>query len=501
MKKGKKKSLSAFSILMIVLAVVCIVTLLASGQAIDSDIIKSLDPDRYEDLINAVKAGETVTVQSASLSDFVMAIPNGFMDAADLIIFILCIGGFIGIVMSTGAMEAGVRSLVRKNKGKEGKLIAVLMFLFSVGGSTYGMAEETIGFYPLITAAMVAAGLDTMVAVGTVLLGAGAGVLGSTINPFATSAAMGALESVGVKSNATTVMIIGVILWLSTDLIVIKFVLNYAKKLLENKESSVLSADEKHEMQEYFAKDNEGDLEFTGTHKAVLTVFAITFVIMIASLISYADINFHGDEEAYLKVFGWSDFLTGSPLGQWYFKDLAALFTLSSIVIAIVARIGEKEYVDGFIAGAADLLSVGLIIAVARGITVVMSSTHLDFYILQNSAKLLKGVSPFVFAPLAYLIYMVLSFLVPSTSGLAALSIPIMGSLAHQLGYDPNIMIMIFCGACGLVNFVTPTSGVVMGGLAAARVEYSTYLKWVKKPFFIVMIANIIILSIAMAVM
>ena len=217
MKKGKKKSLSAFSILMIVLAAVCLITLLASGQAIDSDIIKSLDPGKYEDLINAVKAGETVTVQSASLSDFIMAIPNGFMDAADLIIFILCIGGFIGIVMSTGAMEAGIRSLVRKNKGKEGRLIAVLMFLFSVGGSTYGMAEETIGFYPLITAAMVAAGLDTMVAVGTVLLGAGAGVLGSTINPFATSAAMGALESVGIKSNATTVMIIGVILWLSTD--------------------------------------------------------------------------------------------------------------------------------------------------------------------------------------------------------------------------------------------------------------------------------------------
>ncbi|MDU4715091.1 MAG: YfcC family protein, partial [Anaerococcus sp.] len=245
MKKEKKKSLSAFSILMIVLAAVCLITFITSGKPIDSDIIKSLDPTKYEDLINTVKAGETVTVESAKLSDFVMAIPNGFMDAADLIVFILCIGGFIGIVMSTGAMEAGIRSLVRKNKGKEGRLIAVLMFLFSVGGSTYGMAEETIGFYPLITAAMVAAGLDTMVAVGTVLLGAGAGVLGSTINPFATSAAMGALESVGIKSNATIVMVIGVILWLSTDIIVIKFVLNYAKKLLSNKEASVLTADEK----------------------------------------------------------------------------------------------------------------------------------------------------------------------------------------------------------------------------------------------------------------
>lgn len=500
-EKKKKKSLSAFSILMIVLAVVCVITWMTKGKPIDSDIIKSLDPGRYGELIDAVNAGETISVQSAKLSDFVMAIPNGFMDASDLIIFILCIGGFIGIVMSTGAMEAGIRSLVRKSKGNEGKLIATLMFLFSVGGSTYGMAEETIGFYPLITAAMVAAGFDTMVAVGTVLLGAGAGVLGSTINPFATAAAMSALESVGIKSDPTIVMIVGAALWLTTDIVVIKYVLGYAKKVQHDKNASVLTPDEKADMEEYFAEDTTKELEFTGTHKAVLTVFAITFVIMIVSLISYVDINFHGDEDAYMKAFGWSDFLTGEPLGYWYFKDLAALFTISSIIIALVSGMKEKEYIDGFISGAADLLSVALIIAVARGITVVMSATHLDFYILQNSAKLLRGVSPFVFAPLAYIIYMVLSFLVPSTSGLAALSIPIMGSLAYQLGYNPNIMIMIFCGACGLVNFVTPTSGVVMGGIAAARVEYSTYLKWVKKPFIITMIVNIVLLSLAMAFM
>lgn len=498
-EKKKKKSLSAFSILMIVLAVVCVITWFTKGKAIDSEIIKSLDPGRYGELIDAVNAGETVSVQAAKLSDFVMAIPNGFMDAADLIIFILCIGGFIGIVMSTGAMEAGIQSLVKKRKGSEGKLIATLMFLFSLGGSTYGMAEETIGFYPLITAAMVAAGFDTMVAVGTVLLGAGAGVLGSTINPFATAAAMSALESVGIKSDPTIVMIVGAILWITTDIIVIKYVLNYAKKIQNDSSQSVLTADEKADMEEYFSEDTSKNLEYTGTHKAVLTVFAITFVIMILSLISYVDINFKGDEEAYLAAFGWSDFLTGEPLGYWYFKDLAALFTLSAIIIAIVAGKSEKEFVDGFIAGAADLLSVALIIAVARGITVVMSATHLDFYILQNSANLLRGVSPFVFAPLAYLIYMVLSFLVPSTSGLAALSIPIMGSLAYQLGYNPNIMIMIFCGACGLVNFVTPTSGVVMGGIEAAKVEYSTYLKWVRKPFIITMIVNIILLSLAMA--
>lgn len=498
--KKKKRSLSAFSILMIVLAVVCLFSLFLNGSPISSSIIESLDPEKYGEMIDTVNSGGTVAVQSAHLSDFVMAIPNGFMNAADLIIFIFGIGGFIGTMMSTGALEAGIYNLVGKMKGKENKLIGILMFLFSLGGTTYGMAEETIGFYPLITAAMVAAGFDTAVAAGTVLLGAGAGVLGSTINPFATGAAMGALSSVGIEPNATTIMIVGVILWLTTLAVVAKFVISYAKKVQENRANTVLSSDELAEMDEVYGKEKDQGLVFTKQHKHVLIVFAIAFVVMILSLISYVDINFAGDEDAYMNAFGWSKFLTGQPLGYWYFAELGAWFILASIVIAIVARMSEKEFIDTFMAGAADLLSVALIIAVARGITVVMNQTHLDFFILDKASGLLRGVPAFVFVPLAYLVYMLLSFLVPSTSGLAALSIPVMGSLANALGFNPSIMIMIFCGACGLINFVTPTSGVVMGGLAAARVEYSTYLKWVKKPFFIVMILNIVILSICMMI-
>lgn len=499
-EKKKKNSLSAFSILMILLAIVCLFSVFLNGSAINSKIIDALDPERYGELVDTVKNGGTVAVQSAKLSDFVMAIPNGFQDAADLIIFIFGIGGFIGVMMSTGALEAGIYHLVGKMKGRESKLIVILMFLFSLGGTTYGMAEETIGFYPLITAAMVVAGFDTLVAAGTVLLGAGAGVLGSTINPFATGAAMSSLSAVGITPNATTVMIVGAILWLTTVAAVIFFVIKYAQKVKENRANTELTPSEIEEMNENYGQEKDQGLEFTGTHKAVLGVFAFSFVIMIMSLISYVDINFKGDEDAYLAAFGWSDFLTGQPLGYWYFAELGAWFILMSIIIAIVAHMGEKNYVDTFIAGAADLLSVALIIAVARGITVVMNSTHLDFFILDRASQMLSGVPTFVFVPLSYLVYMLLSFLVPSTSGLAALSIPVMGPLASTLGFNPNIMIMIFCAACGLINFITPTSGVVMGGLAAARVEYSTYLKWVKKPFFVVMILNIVILSICMAI-
>lgn len=500
-QKKKKRALSAFTILFIILGILCIVSAFLNGQPISNDIINSLNPEKYGELVDAVAAGETVAVEGAHLKDFVMAFPNGFADASDLIVFIFAIGGFIGVVMKTGALEAGIYHLVKKLNGKEEVLIVVLMCLFSLGGSTYGMAEETIGFYALITTAMIAAGFDTVVAVGTVLLGAGCGVLGSTINPFCTGVAMGALESVGVAPDATLIMILGVILWLTSLAIAIFFVLKYAKKVKADKGSTILSLQEKAEMEEHFGQKKDLNIEFTGKHKAVLTVFAISFAVMIASLISYQDINFAGDEEAFLNAFGWSDKLTGTPLGWWYFMDLAAWFVIASIVIAIMAKMSEGEFIDTFMDGARDLLSVALIISVARGITVVMKSTHVDLFILDQSAKVLRGVPAFVFAPLSYIVYMFLSFLVPSTSGLAGFSIPVMGSLANTLGFNGSVMIMIFSAACGLINLFTPTSGVVMGGLGAAHVQLSTYFKWGLKLFVAILVANIVVLSIAMMVL
>ncbi len=138
--KAKKKSLTAFSILFIILAVLCIISVLLNGQPISNDLIAGLNPDKYGDLVQTVADGGTVTVVGAKLSDFFMAYPKGFVDAADLIVFIVSIGGFIGVVMKTGALEAGVYHLVKKMHGKEEVLIVILMVLFSIGGSTYGMA-------------------------------------------------------------------------------------------------------------------------------------------------------------------------------------------------------------------------------------------------------------------------------------------------------------------------------------------------------------------------
>ena len=397
--KAKKQSLTAFTILFIILAVLCIISILLNGQPIGNDIIENLNPDKYGDLVQTVKDGGTVSVVGAHLSDFFMAYPKGFQNAGDLIVFIVSIGGFIGVVMKTGALEAGVYHLVKKMHGKEEVLIVILMILFSIGGSTYGMAEETIGFYPLITAALVAAGFDTIVAVSTVLLGAGCGVLGSTINPFATGAAESALQSVNVPYSSTLIMVLGFALWFTSLFIAIIFVLRYARKVKADKGSTILSLQEQQDMKDNFSQDSGTVLEFTGKHKAVLTVFAFSFVVMIASLISYQDIAFGGNEDAYMKVFGWSSFLTGVPLGQWYFAELAAWFTFASIIVAFMAKMSENEYINTYLDGAKDLLSVALVIAVARGITVVMQATHMDFWILDKSAAMLRGVPGFVFAP------------------------------------------------------------------------------------------------------
>lgn len=496
--KKKRHSLSAFTILVIILAVLCIISVLLNGAEISDSIIKTLDPEKYGDLLEMVDGGEHVSVVAAKLQDFVMAIPNGFTDASDLLMFIVALGGFLNVVMKTGALEAGINALVHKMHGKEEWLIVVLMFLFSLGGTTYGMAEETIGFYAFITSAMVIAGFDSIVALATVLVGSASGCLGSTINPFATGVAIGGLNAIGIEPNSGQIYLIGAILWLSVVAIAIAFTLRYAKKVKRDKGSTILSLQEQEIMREHFGEeDPNAKIEFTGRHKAILCVFALMFVVMIVSLISYQDLVFDGDEKAYLAALGWSDFLTGEPLGWWYFLHLAAWFIIGSIVIALIGGYSEHSYIETFIDGSKDLLSVGIIIAVSRGITVVMGKTHMDFWILDQCTRILQGVPGAVFIPLSLVVYILLSFLVPSTSGLAGLSIPVMGGLAAQLGFNPNIMVNVFTAGSGVVNMATPTSGVVMGGVAAARVEYATYLKWVFKLLILIAVACAIILTIA----
>ena len=179
-------------------------------------------------------------VTNATLPNILLAPAFGFYDAKAVCAFVIVLGGFLEIVKLTGALDNGIATLVRKLHGKEEIMIAVIMFVFSIGGTTYGMCEETVPFYLLMASTMVAAGFDTMVGAATIALGAGVGVLGSTINPFCTGAAISALNEVGIATNAAIIDLIGVALWLTSYAVALFFVLNYAKKVKADKGSTIL---------------------------------------------------------------------------------------------------------------------------------------------------------------------------------------------------------------------------------------------------------------------
>ena len=431
-------------------------------------------------------------VQAAKLSDLVMAPINGLNEAIDIAIFVLLIGGFLGVTTYTGALDAGIGSVVEKLQGRELVLIPVLMFIFSLGGTSFGMGEETIAFAALVTTTMIVAGFDPLVSVATLILGSGCGVLGSTVNPFLVSTSIGALNGVGIEVNQVIVIGTGIALWLSSLLISIYFVMKYAKKVQKDKSATLLSEKEMNDAKEAFIgnKDSEEVVEFTTKRRIVLGLFALTFIVMVAAIIPW--------EEFGVTIFAKTDFLTGSALGSWWFSELAMWFVIMSVIIGLVYQMKEQEIVSAFMNGAADMVGVALVIGVSKGISVMMSTTGLDNYVLSSASSLLSGMSPIVFTIVAFIIYMVLSFFVPSTSGLAGLSMPIFGPLAVSLGFSSEVIISIFSAGSGLVNLVTPTSGVIMGALAIAKVDYASWVKFVSKVLVAIFISSAIILSIAM---
>ena len=489
-EKSKKKrisfSLSAFTIILILIYLLAPATHILPAAQFDG-----------KNIINGTG------VVGATLSQALLAPIKGFGDAIDICVFVLILGSFLKIVNSTNAIETGIQVLIKKLHGHELILIPILMILFSIGGTTYGMLEETVGFYALLAAAMVAAGMDTIVSSAIVLLGAGSGVLGSTVNPFAVGVAVDAAKSVlpaGTTINQGVIIGLGAILWITTLLISIIFVMSYAKKVIAKKGSTILSLQEVKNMEATYGDEGIGkkNVKLSGRQKLTLILFAFTFVIMIISFIPWEDFGVTLFADSKFIGLSW---LVGCPLGQWYFQEATLWFLMMAIIIAIVNKMSEHEIVDKLVDGADDMVGVILIIALARGASVLMSQTYLDNYLIYNASKVLEMVPRIVFAPLNYIFHVGLSVLVPSSSGLATLSSPIMAPLAQKVGFSVETTIMEMVAANGFVNLFTPTCGAIMGGLALAKVEYTSWLKWVSKVLVCIALANILILTIAMLIL
>ena len=493
MEQAKKKGFkmpSSYTVLFILIIILAILTW----------IIPAGEYEKNE--AGQLVAGTYKTVQSnpQGIYDIFMAPVYGLIGnklttgSIGVAFFILIIGGFLGVITETGALDIGIASVIKKNKGKEKRLIPLLMILFAIGGTTYGMAEETIAFYHLLIPIMIGVGFDTITAVAVILVGSQIGCLASTVNPFAT----------GVASDTAGISIADGIVWRLVFLVVmvaisIFYVYSYATKIEKNPEKSFVYSQRKENLELF--KIPESSEAMTKKQLYILWIFILTFFIMILSLIPWGDFGIKifeqfNDALLGLPVIG-GLFRHASPFGTWYFSEITMLFFVSSVLIGVVYGMSEDKFLEVFLKGSADLIGVALICAVSRGIQIIMNDGLITATILHWGEIGLKGLSPQLFITLTYLFYLPMSFLIPGTSSLAGATMGLLGPMAEFVHVRSHLVITAFQAASGVLNLFTPTSGVVMGALAIARIDIIVWIKFLAKLILIVILMSIVILVIA----
>jgi uncharacterized ion transporter superfamily protein YfcC len=483
-RKGKFKFPTAFTVLAVVLLLVWIASFFVPPGVYQTDAqTGSPKPGTYHELGTCPAPSPDQPCSNAAFSfrfrqlwdappnglygiesaqGFVSADESGFLyGSAAIFFFVLAVGAFITVTMKTGAIQTGIGRLAMRFRNSGAVLVALLMVVFALGGTTYGMWEETLGFFVLLVPLTLALGYDRMVAAAIIFLGAGSGVIGSTVNPFATGVAS---DAAGISIGTGMGLRIG--LWVVLVSLAILYVIWYGRRIRAHPNKSVVGISQEDASQSQTLADVP---PLTGRQKLVLLLFAGSFLTMIYGFIPWNDLW----QEGFSKDFPLPTF------ANFYFPEAAALFLVMAIVVGLIARLGEEGTVRTIVAGAADFLGAALIVVFARGITVVMKNSYMTDTILHWMENAVSGASKSGFATLAFIVNLPIAFLVPSSSGHAALVMPILAPLADFAHVSRDLVVTAYQSASGLVNLVTPTSAVIMGGLALSRVGYDRYLRFV----------------------
>ncbi len=375
--------------------------------------------------------------------EIVYAPLKGIYDSIDIILFLLILGGFIGVFNSSGAFNEGIGFLAYRMKGREGLLIIVVAFLVSLGGTSFGLSEETLAFYPILIPVFLAAGYDMIVPMAVLFGAACMGTFASTTNPFAViiaSDAAGVEWTVGIWSRLTML-----VLGMSALLI---YIVRYAEKVRKFPEKSLVYG---RKLPSSVENEKAVPVEKIRMRtKILLSIFALAFAIMIL----------------------------GVSRLDWNFLDMTALFLVASIVIALIQRATEKQFINDFISGARDLLGVAFIVGIARGVTFVLNEGQISDTILFYATNLVEGMPPFLFLPVLMLVFSVLTLFIASSSGMAVVTMPLMGSLAPVVGVQPEDIVNAYLFGMGLMIFITPT-GICLPSLAMVNVSYNQWLKFI----------------------
>lgn len=460
-KKKKFKMPTAFTILFFIIAFLVIMSWILHWSGVTFDVEET-----------------SQTVNAMGILDIFWSICQGFVDKAEIIIFILVLGGFIFIILETKALEAFTQAVAKKLGNKSIYLIPIMMFFFSFCGSTYGMAEETLGFYMILIPLVLSMGYDKLTGLMIVLFGAGSGVLASTVNPFVIAVAVQAANDGGATVASSDGMAWRWISWVVITIVAIVMVTMYAIKVRKNPEKSytfsTLEGDKK-----FFLGEEQEEIKFTKKRIATLIIFLMTFVIMVIYLVAWDEIiggtkmEFAG-EWINEKIPYLTALIPGFGMG--YLVEVSVFFFVSALIIAIIGWTGEENYANAMVNGARDLLGVCLVIATAGGVGIIMEKSGIQGLVVNGLSKGLNGLHSTLFLFISFIIFLPLSFLIPSTSGFAAAIFPVWGPLAAG-GSSVSGSILAFSFANGILNLFTPTSGVVMGALGIAKMDYGTFMK------------------------
>lgn len=386
---------------------------------------------------------QTVASTPVGLMGFLSSIPRGMVESASIIFFIFIVGGSFTVLQDTGAIEAGLGRLTKALSGMEVVVIPAVMIAFSLGGAVIGMAEESLPFIPIMVSLAVAMGFDSMTGTAMVLCGAGCGFAGAFMNPF----------TVGVSQGIAGLPLFSglgfrFVLYLCMVSLTVTFVTLYARKVKKNPQLSVM-----YEVDQ--AREDKLDLSnlhaFGGREKLILLVFAVSIGILVFGVVKYG----------------------------WYMNEIAALFLGMAMVVAVIGGLGFNGFANSLGKGMADVAAGALIVGFARGILVVMTDGSIIHPILNGAAALLGKLPETITAVGMYLFQCLLNFIIPSGSGQAAVSIPIMAPLADLVGVTRQTACLAFQLGDGISNIFTPTSGYFMAGLALAKITWTQWARWI----------------------
>lgn len=396
--------------------------------------------------------------------DVLQAPTRGIQEAIEVVAFILIVGGSFQVITKTGAITSGMGRVVRRFKNKDILIIPIAMVLFALGGTSFGMAEETLPFFAIFMPIMMAMGFDSMTAFMVVFVGARTGYIASTINPFNVLIAQGIL---GIQGNPQ--LWLRMIAWVVLTAVAITWVVLYARRVKKNPESSITCEDDIAKKVEFAADESALDAEFTGRQKGVLAVFIAGMCLIIWGLVTQG----------------------------WYMNEISAVFLAMGLLAGVIAGFSQDVIAQEFVAGIADFAFSAIVVGLARGILVIASDGMIIDTILNALATGLGGIPAVLFTTLLYAVENLLAILVPSSSGLAALTAPIFGPLTELMGLNPEATVWALSMGSATMSLICPTSAILVAGLGVCKIKLGQWWKTVWKFFLVVSLINIVFVAIS----